>query len=402
MINISPIITSMLDDDFYKLSMGAVVLHNFPEVIVKYEFINRNRTPFPSGFDVALQKQINHLSYLRLTPEEEVWLKTNHPYLKSSYIEWLRGYIYDPNEVKFELSPDGVLKLHICGFWYRTILWEVKLMAIISELYFRMTGQEKSFDWRQKIFDKSKILSSNGCHWMDFGTRRRFSLEVQDAVVQEMRLWEGFLGTSNPYLAMKYGVEAKGTYAHEAPMAMSALVGPRLANRTWIKYWSDYYNGLLGIALTDTFSTEVFLMDFDSYYARLYDGARQDSGNPYFWADHQMLPHYKKLKIDPLSKAFVFSDNLKVGPSEQLMIGNSYNYVFLDKYYRDLVKPVGGIGTFFSNEVGVTPLNMVIKLTGADFGNGFVDVVKLSDNPEKNTGNPEAIERVKRELNIIP
>ena len=383
---IGPILTSMLEDDIYKVNMGSVVFHLFPRAIVTYQFFNRGKTQFPVGFDIELQRQVNYTRDLYLTRDEAAWLKTI-PYIRPTYVEWLSGYRLEPNEVKIR-QDGGDLFIKIHGPWYRTIYWEVKLMAIISELYFQMTGQKMDSDAYSRIATKAEKLSLNDCHWIDFGTRRRFSFGIQNAVVRIMKDYKGFLGTSNPYLAFKHGVSPQGTYAHEAVMAMSALYGVRMANKMWMKHWSDHYEGNVGISLTDTFTTKAFLNDFGTYEARLFDGVRQDSGNPYDWG-HSMIDHYKKLGISTLHKRFVFSDALTTD-----------KYISLDRYFREYAQPVGGIGTHFTNDVGVKPLNMVIKMTAADFGHGEVNVIKLSDDVGKHTGNPEAIEQVKREMGI--
>lgn len=394
-----PIITSMLDDDLYKCNMGSVAFHLFPRAIVTYEFINRAKTAFPEGFDVALRLQIKNMSDLKLTAGEAAWLKTIK-YIRPTYVEWLAGYQMDPGEVTV-IQNGGDLRIRIRGPWYRTIFWEVKLMAVISELYFKMTGQFPSGDWGDRIMEKARILAYNGCHWIDFGTRRRFSGAVQDSVVEHMASYKGlFLGTSNPYLAFKYGVTAHGTYAHESVMAMSALYGCRMANKMWMKHWSDHFEGNVGVALTDTFTTAAFLRDFGTYEGRLFDGVRQDSNDPNWWADDMILPHYRRLGIPTHNKRLVFSDALKVGPPEQTMIGKSHNYVALDIKYRSIAQPIGGIGTYFTNDVGVTPLNMVIKMTKADFGFGELDVVKLSDDCGKHTGNADVVAHIKSELGI--
>lgn len=383
-----PILTSMIDDDLYKINMGSVAFHLFPRAMVTYEFFNRGKTEFPEGFDNYLRLQIQSMATLALTADEAAWLKTI-PYIRPTYIEWLTGYRMNPSEVTVT-QVGGNLFIRIYGPWYRTIYWEVKLMAVISELYFRMTGKLPQTDWEQRIENKAVKLQTNGCHWIDFGTRRRFSLEVQDAVVRLMRMARGFLGTSNPHLAHKYGVTAHGTYAHESVMAMSALYGPRMANKMWMKHWSDHFEGNVGVALTDTFTTDAFLRDFGTYEARLFDGVRHDSNDPFAWGE-KMLVHYRRMNILTSNKRLVFSDSL-----------NDDKYIALDKYFRQWAQPVGGIGTFFTNDVGahVTPLNMVIKMTKADFGFGELDVVKLSDNEGKHTGDQAAIRRVKAELGI--
>lgn len=396
-----PLIHSLLDDDWYKLTMGSVVFHNFPNAEVEYEFINRGKTKFPKGFDRELNYQIGLLAVLGLTRDEEAWLKTI-PYMRPTYAEWLFGFRMNPGEVTFEQNG-GDLKVQVRGPWYKAIFWEVKLMAIISELYFRLTAQEKDKDWELRLRRKAFDLSDNGCFWIDFGTRRRYSYEVQDAVVRIMKTYKGFLGTSNPHLAMKHGVVTHGTYAHESIMGMSALYGVRMANKMWMKHWSDYFGGSLGVALTDTFTTEKFLEDFGSYEARLFDGVRHDSGDPSLWADKKILPHYRNMNIPTNNKRLVFSDNLMVAhPGVEKDEQGRYNYVHLSLKYRNYAQPVGGIGTFLTNDVGnnVKPLNMVIKMTKANFGHGWVDVVKLSDVSGKHTGDTNAIKKAKEELGI--
>jgi nicotinate phosphoribosyltransferase len=384
-----PIILSILDTDLYKVTMGQMVFHDFPEAVVQYDFINRGKTPFPPGFDKALQEQINHLASLRLTPDEEGWTKTI-PYIRPTYIEWLRGYIYDPNKVVFELDSNGQLRLQIHGPWYRTIYWEVPLMAIISELFFKMTNQQMDSNAYSRIITTAENLRNADAYWIDFGTRRRFSYEIQNAVVRTMKKYKGFLGTSNPYLAYIHGVTPHGTFAHELVQGISGMYGVRGANTITMKRWAEHFNGNLGVALSDTFGTFSFLRDFDIYTAKLFDGVRQDSGDPIFWG-HKIIEHYKKLGIPTSNKRLVFSDNL-----------NDEKYIKIHNLFKDIAQPIGGIGTFLSNNVGVKPLNMVVKLKRIKKtkNSEWIDVVKLSDDPGKEIGTPEAIELAKKELGI--
>jgi nicotinate phosphoribosyltransferase len=378
----------MLDDDLYKVNMGSVVFHDFPNAVVTYKFILRSKVPFPDRFCIHLHNQIQMLSKLTMTNEEHAWMRRAIPYQRPTYLEWFRHFQMDPNEVKVS-QVGGELSIEICGYWFRTIYWEVKLMAIISELYFRMTEQKGTSGWMDKIYIKAKKLEDAGCHWIDFGTRRRFSFGVQNELVRIMRDYKGFLGTSNPHFAMKYGVNPHGTYAHECIMAMAALYGPRMADKMWRKHWAEHFHGNVGVALTDTFTSEVFWRDFDTYDARLFDGCRQDSGDEYVWGNN-MVAHYERLGIEMSNKRMVFSNNL-----------NTDKYIAIDRYFRQFAQPCGGIGTHFTNDVGVTPLNMVIKLATADFGHGSLGVVKLSDDPGKHTGLSEDAELVKRELGIL-
>lgn len=382
-----PLITSILDNDLYTLTVGQLVFHDFPKAIVEFDFFNRGKTEFPVGFDNNLREQLVHLSHLRLTSDEQAWLNTI-PFLRRTYIEWLSSYKLNPNEVDIT-QEGGDLKIHIKGPWYRVIFWEVCLMAIISELYFRMTGQTEDSQWESRIHEKASKLSRAECHWIDFGTRRRFSFKVQDKLVEMMRNYSGFLGTSNMFLAMKYGIISHGTYSHQGPMGISALYGVRMANKMWMKHWSEHFEGNVGVALTDTFTTDVFLRDFGSYEARLFDGCRQDSGDEYEWGN-KMLSHYKKLGILASNKRMVFSNGL-----------DTDKYIAIDRYFRKFSQPCGGIGTHLSNDVGCKPLNIVVKITSADFGYGPIGVVKLSDDLSKATGNIEDVKLVKGDLRIV-
>lgn len=382
----APIIKSIVDTDLYKLTQGQLVFHKFPEAIVAYQFTNRGKTEFPPGFADELIHQIKLMSLLRLSFQELEYLQSL-TYFKPTYLEWLMGFTYNPSEV-FVCQADGDLVITITGPWYRTILWEVPLMALISELFFLMTGTEIDNDWYNRMTKKAITLSTTNHRWSDFGTRRRFSKKIQESVVYTMRDYHGFLGTSNVYLAMKYRVKPIGTMAHEFIMGLSAKFGVKMANLKGMEIWSDFYRGQLGIILPDTFTTDVFLRDFDGYYARLFDGPRQDSGDPEDWADNKILPHYNKLGIAP--RCIVFSDNL-----------NPEKFIELSNKYRSITNVIGGIGTNLTNDVGAKPLNMVIKMVAADFGQGWVDVVKLSDSQGKYTGNPKTVELVKRELGIV-
>lgn len=391
----SPVITSLCDDDLYKLTMCAVVFHNFPNANVTYEFFNRGKTQFPIGFAAQLRKQIQYLSCLKYAEDEIQYIKDFNLFT-ATFIEFLKNFQLDPSEVNVTQLDNGELKIFIKGPWYRTIFWEVKLMAIISELYFRITGTELSKDWADRIGLKALNLQGSGCKWSDFGTRRRRSFEVQDRVVSIMKHYSGFLGTSNIYFAKKHGAKAIGTSAHEAVMAMAVFVGYEKANTAWLNYWSDYYKGELGIALPDTFTTEVFLRHFDGRQARLWDGVRQDSGEPDIFAD-KFIQHYAKLGIPTRDKRLVFSDNLNVEKA-----------IRLHEKYKGNFNVVLGIGTNFTNDVltseqrllGIKPLNMVIKITSANFGFGWYPTVKLSDDLGKNMGNVALINNIKAQLGI--
>lgn len=377
-------IISLLDTDFYKILMGQVVFNQFPNVRAHYRFFNRNNAPFASGFKKELEHTLEQLSAVKLSETEYKWL-CNFKYLKPHFLEWFRNYSFCPGEVNIR-QYDEQLFIDIAGPWYKTIYWEVPLMAIISELYFK--GATPDREWEGKLADKAKLLSSAGVRWADFGTRRRFSRKVQDKVVATASEYKGFLGTSNVRLAMTYNCRPIGTTAHEGPMAMQVLSGLRNANVAWMDAWIKEYRGELGIALPDTLTTDVFLKDFDGYYARVFDGVRQDSGDPFEFGE-KMLKHYRGLKIDPRSKRIIFSDNL-----------NAEKAIKLNEAFSDFIQPAFGIGTNLTNDVGVKPLNMVIKLVAVDNRQVEGSCVKLSDEKGKYTGEEKDISRAKEILKL--
>ena len=389
-----PIINSILDTDLYKLSMQFAIMKTFPDAEVEYTFTNRNNTPFPDGFDYELRKEIDSMRNLALTQDEKKFLqeKCGH-YLNRPFLDLLSGYRYDPSEVGVVLK-DGELSIKIRGFWYRTVLWEVPLMALISELFFKMTGQEPTnrAAREKNNIQKGLAFQTNNLILSEFGTRRRYSYEIQDEVVSDLKSCYGsnkFLkGTSNVHLAMKHGLNPHGTHAHEWFMFMGAQYGFKMSNTMGLKHWSDVFHGELGIALSDTLTTDVFFKSFDTKYAKLFDGVRHDSSDPFEFTD-KTVSHYKKLGIDPNLKQIVFSDSL-----------NTNLCIEIHNYCKGKIKDSFGVGTHLTNDVGVKPLNMVIKLTSAKILGEWVPTVKLSDNPGKHTGDKKTIELCKEILNI--
>lgn len=382
-----PIIKSILDTDWYKLTMQQLIFCQFPSAIVRYEFFNRGETKFPVNFGINLQRQVELMSFLKMTDDEFHWL-LKHDYLKRTYLEWLRGYTFNPKEVKVT-QENGTIKVVVEAPWYRGVLWEVPLLATISELYYTMTEQgEPKNGWACKIKKKGEAMQEAGCKWADFGTRRRHSFAVQEKVVAKMRSFKGFLGTSNPHLAMKHDLSPIGTYAHEGPMAMQAFCGLRQSNKAWLQRWLDEFDGHLGIALPDTLSSEVFFRDFGLREAKTFDGLRQDSGDPVEMGE-RYLAHYKSLGINAQTKRIIFSDGL----TDKLLIE-------LTERFKTRIHVAGGIGTYLTNDVGYVPLNIVMKLTEANFGHGPRQVVKFSDSVGKWTGHSDNVRYARWELGI--
>ncbi|MEN8122499.1 MAG: nicotinate phosphoribosyltransferase [Bacteroidota bacterium] len=385
-------IHSIIDNDLYKFTMQNAVIKIFPRAKVRFQFINRGNTPFPEGFGEILRKEISKMAELKLTLDEKDFLKKNCTYLDPTYLDFLMGYKYDPSEVGVIQKGDD-LQISIEGYWYRTILWEVPLMALLSELYFKMTKQE--------IYDEAKIIdiarkkatqfNMLGISVADFGTRRRYSFENHNRIVKAFKNYgkPSIIGTSNVYFAKKHDLIAVGTHAHEWFMFHAAKYGYKMANKLALENWVKVYRGDLGIALSDTFTSEVFYHAFDTKFAKLFDGVRQDSGDPIEFAD-KTIKHYKDLKIDPLSKTIVFSDGLNPETVEKIT-----------KHCRNKIKISFGIGTNFTNDVGVKPLNIVIKIMEAKpEGQDWVPTIKLSDTKGKYTGDKESIKLCKDVLQI--
>ena len=387
-------LTSLLDNDFYKITMQNAVIKRFPYAHARYAFINRGEHAFPEGFGEALRGEVDRMATLRLSDEEKRYLQTTCPYLDPTYLDFLAGFRYDPSEVTIE-QQGSELSVVMEGPWYRTILWEVPLMALISELWYQLRGVSVSEDdealIEQRTREKIELYRQHGLKIAEFGTRRRFSFAVHDRVVKALRHYggEAFSGTSNVLLAMRHGVKPIGTHAHEWFMFHGARFGFKMANSLALEHWVDVYRGDLGIALTDTFTTCAFFESFDKKFAKLFDGVRHDSGDPIEFAD-ATIAHYQRLGINPLSKTIIFSDALTPEKVERIRA-----------FCQWRIGMAFGIGTNFTNDIGVAPMNMVIKMVEArPEGQGWLPVVKLSDVPTKNTGDPEMIALAKRILSL--
>lgn len=376
------IIKSLLDNDLYKATMMQAVLHQFPGLSVQYRFKCRNKDiVWTDEMVKRIKDEVRHFCTLQFTKDELDWLGKLR-FIKSDYIEFLR--IYKPQYEHVNIYTDGTgLNIFITGPWFLTILFEVPVLAIVNEIYFDEMENRADFsskmlsnyygEAKNRLLEKIEIAKAHKFLFSDFGTRRRYSTSWQDKVVKtlsENLPRSIFGGTSNMYLAKKYGLVPIGTMAHEWIMAGQALEGVTLAGsqRHMLQAWVNEYRGDLGIALSDTLGTDKFLRDFDMYFAKLYDGVRHDSGDPFAWG-HKMIKHYESMKIDPRTKSFVWSDGLDFEKASKLnaTFGGSAKCSF-------------GIGTNLTNDFpGVTPLNIVIKLV--DVNNR--PVAKISDTPSK-------------------
>jgi nicotinate phosphoribosyltransferase len=383
---------SLLDNDFYKFTMQQCVVKQFPRAKARYAFINRGKHHFPDGFAEALRESVNVMSGLKLSKEEKAFLAATCPYLDPVYLDFLQGYSYDPSEVQIRQEGD-TLSVSIEGLWYRTILWEVPLLCLISENFYLLNGSERISDEAIAANTREKMKNYNtlGVTIAEFGTRRRHSLEVHRQVVKSLKEFGGggFVGSSNVYLAMTHQTKPIGTHAHEWFMFHAARYGFKMANALALEHWIDVFRGDLGIALSDTYTTDEFFEQFDKKFAKLFDGVRHDSGDPLEFAQ-KTIRHYHKLGIDPLSKTIIFSDSL-----------NYDRVARITEFCRGKIGFSFGIGTNFTNDVGLKPMNIVLKMTEAcPEGEGWIPVVKLSDEPNKHSGDPRTIKLAKAVLGI--
>lgn len=378
------IIESMLDDDLYKISMQNYALELFPNIEVEYRFKNRGNQRFTKEFITELQNQISLLSNLYLTDSEYKWIKKTLLFLTPGYIEYLRNFRYNPSFVSLKLTEDNNLELTIRGKWIDTILFEVKLMAIISELYFSIIDTNWDYNnQEQKANEKIKLLSENNCKFVDMGCRRRRSFFTQSLVIDSFVDYgkkhtnSSFLGTSNMYFAMTKDIKCYGSQAHEIYQAAQATNSYNHCNYYALENWSRVFpNGEVGTALTDTVGVDSFLQDFNRKLSMMYFSVRQDSGNPFEFTD-KIIKHFEKMKVDPKEKTIIFSDSLNVEKA-----------IAIKKYCEGKIKCSFGIGTHFTGDFSGSPaLNMVIKLWSV---NGL-PVVKLGDGNGKNNGDDSAI-----------
>jgi nicotinate phosphoribosyltransferase len=385
------IIKHFTDNDLYKFSVMLAIQKLYPKSMVRYRFFNRGKTDFPEGFAEALKVEIGNMAELKLSRQEKQFIEKRCYFFDPVFIDFLEGYTYNPDEVTI-VQTGGKLDISIEGYWYRTVLWEVPLMALISELYFKMKGICPAEEYLSKTVDKAGSLKELNADYSDFGTRRRFSFDVHDKVVETLKENSGdnFKGTSNMYLAMKHNTIPIGTMPHEWFMYHGAVYGYRAATAKALEAWVDVFQGSLGITLTDTYTSDMFFRSFGLKHAKLFDGVRCDSGDPIEFAD-RVVGFYTKSRIDPTSKTIVYSDSLNVEE-----VGR------IKKYVANRIHDTYGIGTFFTNDVGTTPLNMVIKLTQVKInpGGDYFDAIKLSDVSGKNTGDSNEIKIARLTLNI--
>ena len=409
----SMIITSLLDTDLYKFTMMQAVLHQFPGAQVEYRFKCRNARAQPEpgapSFDLApfadeIREEIRLLCTLQFREPELAHLRSMR-FIKSDFVDFLGLFSLNEKYITVSGLPNGEIDITICGPWLHTILFEIPVLAIVNEVYFRNTRNLPDLEEGLRRLDvKMEQLRADDLTDLkiaDYGTRRRFSKAWQEEVLRVLTARLGtyqrpggptgvtgqFAGTSNVLLAMKLGLTPLGTMAHEYLQACQAL-GPRLRDSQIYGFetWAKEYRGDLGIALSDVYGLNAFLRDFDMYFCKLFDGARHDSGDPFQWGE-RMLEHYARNRVDPRTKTLIYSDSLTVPRTIELY-----------QQFRGRCQLAFGIGTNLTNDLGYESLQIVIKMVRC---NGQ-PVAKLSDTPSKNMCDDERYLAYLRQVFDIP
>ena len=369
------IIQSLLDTDLYKFSMMQVVLHHFPGAQVEYRFRCRTEGVDLRRFIEEIREEVAALYRLRFREDELAYLRSLR-FMKSDFVDFLG--LFQFNEKYLAIGPGdgpGGMDIALRGPWLHTILFEIPVLAIVSEVVFRRTQPHPDLAegrrrLRQKIDLVRTVEPELEFKISDFGTRRRFSLAWHEEVVQTMKreVPQYFAGTSNVWFAMRNDMTPLGTMAHEYMQACQAL-GPRLRDSQIFAFdtWAKEYRGDLGIALSDTYGFDAFLRDFDMYFCKLFDGARHDSGDPFEWGE-KMIAHYRRNRVDPRTKTLIFSDQLSFPLAIEIA-----------RRFHHRAGTSFGIGTNLTNDLGYEPVNIVLKMTEC---NGQ-PVAKVSDSPGK-------------------
>ena len=354
-------IQMLSDTDWYKVTMGQFFHHQFPAAMARYRFKCRTENVDLLPYRNEIENEIDHLCSLRHTDQELAYYATK-PYIKPDYLEFLRLFQFNPKYIEID-EKEGKLDIHPNGPLSHVSPFEIYILKIVSEVYGRnnfpdadLTEARERLEYRitliKEYSEKVGLKPTYALPITDFGGRRSFSGRWHEEVVWRMDQAGVLVGTSNPMLAMNYDLTLVGTMAHEALQAGQAL-GVRLVDsqKSILQKWADEYRGDLGIALSDNLGIDKFLIDFDMYFAKLFDGLRHDSGDPIEWGE-KVIAHYKKMSVDPVSKLVVFSDGLNIPRAIEIM-----------DYFRGKIKVGFGIGTDLTNDTGLfKALQLVMKM----------------------------------------
>lgn len=376
-------IHTILDTDLYKFTTSYAYIKLFPYAMGTFSFKDRDETVYTEAFLNKLKAEVANLANVALTDKELEYMTRNCRFLPRVYWEWLSSFRFQPEKIDIYLDEEHHLNIEITDYLYKSTLYEVPLLAIVSEIKNQTQGNVANpEEIICKLSEKVVLSNEHQLSFSEFGTRRRFSFDVQDKVISYLKKSAHYCtGTSNCYFAMKYGMKMMGTHPHEWFMFHGAQFGYKHANYMALENWVNVYDGDLGIALSDTYTSGIFLTNLSRKQAKLFDGVRCDSGNELEFID-KLTARYKELGIDSTTKTIVFSNALDFGKALEIQ-----------EYCRGKIRCAFGIGTNLTNDTGFKPSNIVMKLTQCkmNVNQEWRECVKLSDDIGKHIGSPEEV-----------
>lgn len=385
-------IFSILDTDLYKFSTSYAYMKLYPEAEGVFSFCDRNNTIFDEKFIETLDLKLSKLCMLSLTLAEKQWCIKNIPYVPEVYWEWLKGFKFDYDKIHTWLDDEKHLHIEVPDYLYKATLYEVPILAIVSELLTKQQGMVNVSEAIDRLDSKINLANEHKLKFSEFGTRRRATSNLHELIVQ--RLKEkcpiNCVGTSNVYFAMKYNMTPIGTFPHEWIMFHGAIWGYQEANYLGMRDWVRTYDGNLGIFLMDTYTSKVGLKNMSLKFAKLFDGVRQDSGDEYK-IGNEVIERYKELGIDPTTKTIVFSNAL-----------NFNKYLDIHNYFNGRIRVSAGIGTNLTNDTEFKPANIVMKLSKCRINQNqeWRKCIKISDDLGKHLGDDKEFEIAKYQLGI--
>ena len=386
------IIKSILDTDLYKFTTSYAYIKLFPYAVGTFSFKDRDETVYSDDFLNALKEEFNRLKGVGLTSDELEYMSVNCRFMPRVYWEWLSSFRFNPEIIEVYFDEERHLHIEVTDYLYKVTLYEVPILAIVSEIKNMFFNQKPlKEEVLAKLVTKVELSNSNAMPFSEFGTRRRFSFEVHDWVVDYLKKHSKYCtGTSNCYLAMKYNMRPMGTHPHEWFMFHGAQFGYKHANYMALENWVNVYDGDLGTALSDTYTSESFLTNFSRKQAKLFDGVRCDSGDEIEFVD-KLIDRYKELGIDPATKTIIFSNALDFEKALSLY-----------KYCEGKIRCSFGIGTNLTNDTGYQPSNIVMKLSKCKMNANqeWRECVKLSDDMGKHMGSITEVQACMHELRI--
>ncbi len=386
------VIKTILDTDLYKFTTSYAYIKLFPYAMGTFTFIDRDDTEYTEGFLEALKSEIHNLSMVQLTSEELEYMASHCRFLPRVYWEWLSSFRFDPDKIEVGLDEHCHLQMRVTDYLYKVTLYEVPLLAIVSEIRNQFLNRIPDKETLLlRLADKVKLSNDHQMPFSEFGTRRRFSFDVQKLVVAYLKENARYCtGTSNCYLAMKYDMRPMGTHPHEWFMFHGAQFGYKHANYMALENWVNVYDGDLGTALSDTYTSDSFLSNFSRKQAKLFDGVRCDSGDEIEFID-RLIDRYKELGIDPTTKTIIFSNALDFGKALQIF-----------EYCKGKIRCSFGIGTNLTNDTGFPPANIVMKLSRCkmNVNQEWRECVKLSDDMGKHVGSTTEVGACLHELRL--